>query len=58
MKILQHFYRDSFFWIRLFGYGIGIKDVNKYPLTFSQRNGHSKYIRLGKWVIYVLPTNK
>lgn len=54
-QVIKYFYRDNFFWIRIFGYGIGIKDVNKYPLTFSQRNGYYKHIKIGKWIVYALP---
>lgn len=31
------------FWFRLFGYGLSI---NNSRLTFSQRNGYTKYARL------------
>ncbi len=42
---------DGQFWIRIFGWGIAIKDVNKHPLLFSERNGYVKFIQIGKWVV-------
>lgn len=41
-------------WFRLFGYGLHIKNVNLNPLLFSERNGHTKYLRIGKWIITVI----
>lgn len=34
-------------WFRFFGIGLSWKHEN-YGLTFSQRNGYFKYIRIGK----------
>ena len=35
------------------GYGIQIRDIIKYPLLFSERNGHHKgiYLVLFKWLV-------
>lgn len=41
-------------WFRLFGIGVSWKHES-LGLLFSQRNGYSKYIKIGKWVISYLP---
>lgn len=46
--------KNKHFWIRLFGHGIGIKSLKRWSLTFSQRNGFQKYIKIGNIVIYKL----
>lgn len=43
------------FWIRICGYGISISN---HPLIFSERNGNTKYIMLGKYKIKYLPKLK
>lgn len=42
-------------WLRIFGRGFAVKDTNKVPLLFSERNGHIKTIRIGKWSFKYLP---
>lgn len=42
-------------WVRLFGRGIGYKDVTKYSLLFSQRQPSCRKIQVGKWFVHVLP---
>jgi hypothetical protein len=44
-------------WFRLFGIGLTYKLESK-GLSFSERNGHIKYIKIGKWVISYLPKYK
>lgn len=31
-----------------------IRNINKYPATFSERNGYEKYKQIGKWRITTL----
>jgi hypothetical protein len=52
-------YGNRQFWIKLLiiGRGFSIKDSTVHPLTFSQRNGFEKYLKIGKWVIAYLPKN-
>lgn len=41
-------------WFRLFGYGLRFKVLRSprwIELTFSERYGHRKYVRLGRLVI-------
>jgi hypothetical protein len=44
-------------WMRLFGLIITWRDLKKNKLTFSQRYGYKKYIKIGKWVISVEKDN-
>lgn len=46
MKNFYYHKSDGFIWFRLFGYGLSIKNINKFQLTFSQRNGYRKYFLL------------
>ena len=41
-------------WFRLFGCGLMWKHESK-GLRFSERNGYTKYLKLGKWIIKWLP---
>ena len=36
-------------WLRIFGAGVAWKDVSRYPLIFSERTGHTKTYRIGRW---------
>lgn len=54
-RLLSYHKSDGFFWIRIFGRGIAIKDSNKFSLLFSQRYHFSKWVMIGKWVITYLP---
>ena len=49
--ILKYHIGDGLFWIRIFGEGVHIKDLTKHDLIFSERNGWTKTIRIGKWNI-------
>jgi len=49
------YYRyDGGFWIRIFGWGLSIKDTTKNPMVFSERNGYVKFIKIGKYLIKIL----
>lgn len=41
-------------WFRIFGYGIGYKDLRKHNLLFSERNGITKILRLGNYSFKLL----
>lgn len=45
---------QGYFWFRFFGYGLHIKDSKVTPMLFSERYGHTKRIRVGRWVVKVL----
>lgn len=36
-------------WFRLFGRGIGWKDLRKIPLSFSERNGYKRQVTILWW---------
>jgi hypothetical protein len=40
--------------MRVFGLGFSIRDKNHWPLYFSERNGHEKFLALGQWIFNVL----
>ena len=41
-------------WFRIFGRGLNWRN-EKRGLLFSEQNGHSKYWKVGKWVVRYLP---
>jgi len=45
-------------WFRLFGVGLKWKHSYKVGLTFSERNGYRKYLKIGKWIFGYLPKIK
>jgi hypothetical protein len=54
-KFFSFYYRKEFGWFRLFNKGLSWKNVNIMGLKFSERNGFSKYLKIGKWIISYLP---
>ena len=42
-------------WFRLFGRGLAWKHKSM-GLSFSERYGYTKYIRIGKWIVKYLPS--
>lgn len=42
-------------WMRLFGTGIYWKDTRKHDLVFSERYGNKRFIRIGNYLIGMLP---
>lgn len=42
---------NNFFWFRIFGYGLVIKNTNVYPLLFSERMGLKKTYKIKNWSI-------
>ncbi len=54
MTKIFYFYRfDDGFWFRLFGYGLTVMPASSRKL-FSERNGHRRFLYVGKWKIGVL----
>lgn len=39
----------NFGWFRVFGRGIAWKNLAVHPLIFSERNGYTKHLKIGKW---------
>ena len=51
MRVLSYVIYDGGFWVRVFGRGIGVADKIKNPPLFSERYGHVRVLRFGKWGI-------
>lgn len=45
--LLSYYLRHDAGWLRLFGVGIGWKDLRRHRLTFGERNGHKRHVRIG-----------
>jgi hypothetical protein len=43
-------------WFRVFGVGLSWKDIRIHKLTFSERNGYRKGLRIGSWLFHFLPS--
>lgn len=55
MRILSYYNCDGIFWFRLFGkYGIHIKNTNKVPMLFSERNKLGNRIYISNYIIKFL----
>lgn len=37
------------FWFRVLGYGIGVR--NDSGPSFSERNGYTRYVQIGRWIV-------
>lgn len=55
-KIIGYHKYEGGVWIRLLGwwYGISIESIRVCGYSFSERNGYSRYLRVGDWKIKVL----
>ena len=51
MKILSYYYENRFGWFRIFGIGLKFKDITIHKMLFSEKNGYSKNIKIGNWLI-------
>ncbi len=49
-----HYSNNRYFWFRIKGYGLHIKDVNRHGLMPNERSGLRKRIQIGKWSIRTL----
>jgi hypothetical protein len=36
-------------WVRLLGRGVAWKDTTRHALLFSERYGHTRTLRVGRW---------
>ena len=45
-KIICWYKSDGFFWIRIFGHGLAIKDITKHRKLFSERYGYTKLYKI------------
>lgn len=52
--MLHYYCKDGFFWFRLFGYGLYVKDTNKHPMIFSERYGLRKTAKIKSYIIGLL----
>jgi hypothetical protein len=55
--ILASVHSKHYGWFRLFGIGLKFKN-EELGLSFSERNGYRKYIKIGRWFVGYLPYNK
>ena len=60
MRLFSKYSGDGFWWFRFGSKGPGIKakQITKHLLLFSERNGYTKFIRIGKWIIAYLKPSK
>jgi hypothetical protein len=49
LKILQIHISKEMFWLRVLGCGLHGKNTSIHHLTFSERLGYEKNIRIGNW---------
>lgn len=53
--ILSWYVSDEMGWVRIFGYGISWKNVDRVNLNFSERYGYTTYWQIRNWVFTYLP---
>lgn len=54
LYVFQVMWGGDIVWFRIFGYGLKIADRIANPPLFSERNGITKSLRIGKWSIGTL----
>lgn len=54
MKVFSSYKEDGLLWFRVFGRGLSIKDINKFPLLFSERYGLTSRLQFKQWSIEFL----
>jgi len=54
MRFFSKYKDDGFWWFRFWGYGLHGKNIKKHGLLFSERNGYTKYFKIGNWIIKIL----
>ena len=54
-RVLAYYKGEKMFWFRIYGIGFSFRNINRWPLLFSERNGFRKYLRIGNIVINYLP---
>ena len=45
-------------WLRIFGRGIGWKNIKKRKMLFSERNGYVTYKMYGSWLVRKLDRDR
>ena len=48
-RIFSKYKTKGFWWFRVFGYGLSYVNLTNGKLSFSERNGFSRYIKIGRW---------
>jgi hypothetical protein len=48
---MDFYYENGFGWFRILGKGLLWKNLLIHRLSFSERNGYKKYIKIGNWAI-------
>lgn len=54
MKSTFAYCTNGMFYFRIFGYGLVFSDIHKFGYSFSERNGYSKYLKIGNIKITTL----
>lgn len=59
-KYISSYHNPPLTWVRIFGHGLCFRDSThpNFRLTFSERNGYTKYYKVGAWVITKLKKSK
>lgn len=52
--MIQSAFYEGGFWFRIFGYGLSVRNRDKFQAPFSVRNGYVKELRVGKYGIKML----
>jgi hypothetical protein len=58
IRVASWYSCDGLFWVRIFGRGIHWKDTTKHGLLFSERNGQTKRLQIGKWSFRFLEADR
>ena len=53
-NLFHHYKGKGIYWFRILGYGLCFKDTKYFNISFSQRYGYTKYIKIGRLVITTL----
>jgi hypothetical protein len=56
MRIFYGMSQKGQWWFRVFGVGLSWKDIRIHKLTFSERNGYRRGLRIGSWLFHFLPS--
>ena len=57
-QLFYFFHHVDIGWFRIFGVGLHWKNVKTRMLLFGERNGYTKYLMLGNWMVKYLPKSK
>lgn len=52
--MISYYIYDGSFWFRFYRFGLSVQDRSKHPALFSERNGYTKVLRIGKWSVRVI----